>query len=231
MKIVILNLSGNVGKTTLSRHVFQPRMDKVKLISIESVNSDGQEDVILKGNRFTQLMQAISILDSAIVDVGASNSEDFLWAMEQQYGSHEDFDIFVLPVIGTAKQIADTIKTIDALTALGVEADRIKVVFNSVSPGDTLDDTFAAIYAHQDKHESFSIVDNAVIQMNELFPLLVKNELTITQALDDPTDYRKLIRETSDDNQKMALQERLGIKRLATGVNPKLQAVFDSVTA
>ena len=38
-------------------------------------------------------------LDAAIIDVGASNVEDFLKLMQQYDGSHEEFDYFVVPVV------------------------------------------------------------------------------------------------------------------------------------
>jgi hypothetical protein len=36
-----MNFSGNVGKTTLARDLFKPRLTDYKLISVEEANEDG----------------------------------------------------------------------------------------------------------------------------------------------------------------------------------------------
>ena len=36
MKIGVINFSGNVGKTTVSRHLLAPRMNNAKILAIES---------------------------------------------------------------------------------------------------------------------------------------------------------------------------------------------------
>ena len=43
-------------------------------------------------------------LDDAIIDVGASNVEEFIKSMQQYDGSHEEFDYFVVPVVKEKKQ-------------------------------------------------------------------------------------------------------------------------------
>lgn len=40
MKIAVINFSGNVGKTTVARHLLLPRIQGAELISVESVNAD-----------------------------------------------------------------------------------------------------------------------------------------------------------------------------------------------
>jgi hypothetical protein len=231
MKTVTLNFSGNTGKTTLSRWVLQPRIRDAQIISVESANSDGQEDIILKGKRFSQLMQAVSLMDSVIVDVGASNAEDFLWAMEQQLGSQEDFDFFFIPTVAASKQMADTVKTVEALAALGVDKHRIKVVLNHVSYDDILEDAFAPVYSHYRKQGNFTLVDRATIPSNELFPLLVRNKLTLEEVLADTTDFKAEILKEPDIGKKAAISDKMMVFRLARGIIPKLDAVFEALVA
>ena len=40
MKIAVINFSGNVGKTTIARHLLLPRIPGAELITVESVNAD-----------------------------------------------------------------------------------------------------------------------------------------------------------------------------------------------
>ena len=44
MKVVVINYSGNVGKSTVARHLLSPRMNKCQVFAVESINSDGTED-------------------------------------------------------------------------------------------------------------------------------------------------------------------------------------------
>lgn len=43
MKIVVAGISGNVGKSTLSAHMFVPRMKNAKLLIVESINQDTKD--------------------------------------------------------------------------------------------------------------------------------------------------------------------------------------------
>lgn len=113
MKVLVTNLSGNVGKSTLAHHLLSPRMNDAKFISVESINSDGTEDETIRGKQFGEVLEVLPIYDDLIVDVGASNIEDLLKMMRQYRGSHEDFDYFVIPTTKEAKQMRDTISTID----------------------------------------------------------------------------------------------------------------------
>ena len=40
MKIVVINFSGNVGKSTVAAHLLKPRMNNATLFSIETLNDD-----------------------------------------------------------------------------------------------------------------------------------------------------------------------------------------------
>ena len=37
MKIAVLNFSGNVGKSTIARHLLSPRMPKAGLVAVETI--------------------------------------------------------------------------------------------------------------------------------------------------------------------------------------------------
>ncbi len=39
MKIAVINFSGNVGKSTVARHLLMPRVEGADLISVESLNA------------------------------------------------------------------------------------------------------------------------------------------------------------------------------------------------
>ena len=77
MKIALINYSGNVGKTTMARDVFKRRLPGYEIVSVESVNNDGQESVIIRGDDGENLHIEIIYNDGLILDVGSSNLEAF----------------------------------------------------------------------------------------------------------------------------------------------------------
>lgn len=79
------------------------------MFAVETINSDGTEDETMKGKEFGDLLEALQLMDSAVVDLGASNIEVVMTIMRLYRKSLEDFDYYVVPVIPEPKQIRDTI--------------------------------------------------------------------------------------------------------------------------
>lgn len=106
MNIALMNFSGNVGKSTIARHLLSPRMNNARIYAVESINSDetDQSDA-LRGSQFGALIDALAVApeDDAVIDVGASNIEDFISRMRQYRNSHEDFDYIVVPSVARKK--------------------------------------------------------------------------------------------------------------------------------
>nr|UVN17958.1 hypothetical protein pPsy0479a_00126 [Pseudomonas syringae] len=82
-KVVVINYTGTVGKTTISANLLWPRMGGAPLYAIESINETAENlglDVEkLRGDAFRELFKRLMLEDQAIIDVGASNVEDFIW--------------------------------------------------------------------------------------------------------------------------------------------------------
>ncbi|MBZ8143267.1 StbB, partial [Rubrivivax gelatinosus] len=43
MKVAVISFSGNVGKTTIARHLLAPRIPGAQLIAVESINAEDGE--------------------------------------------------------------------------------------------------------------------------------------------------------------------------------------------
>jgi hypothetical protein len=236
MKIAVLNFSGNVGKTTVAAHLLKPRMADAPVYSIESVNvgadANGIDAERMKGKQFGELMDAVMMRDSAIVDVGASNVEDFLNRMAQYTGSHEEFDLFIVPVTKEQKVQADTINTITALAAMGIGQTRIRLVFNRVDTDDDVESEFASVIG-MDEIRGFCIADtDCVIYANELFERMKMAGKSLGDIVTDKTDYRELLRHTDRDDteQRIHLTNMVGMKRLSVSVQENLDKVFARLT-
>lgn len=233
MKVAVMNFSGNVGKTTVAGHLLKPRMGDAQIFSIESINSgadaDGLDVEKMKGKKFGELVDELMQRDSAIIDIGASNVEDFLKLMQQYDGSHEEFDFFVIPVVKEKKVQADTVNTIRALQKLGIEKKRIRMVFNKVEVDDSIPDEFAALFGLAESEKSFVVKPDAAIYSNEVFERLKAVGKSLGEITSDETDYRAKLKTASDDDEKELCVRMVALKRLAVTANKNLDDVFKAL--
>jgi hypothetical protein len=233
MKVAVINFSGNVGKTTIAVNLLKPRMLGAPVYSIESLNSDGGADGIeverMRGRKYGELQDQLLMLDSAIVDVGASNAEEFLKLMQQYAGSHEEFDFFVVPVVKDKKQMADTVNTIRVLAKIGIPRQKIRTVFNMVEVDDMVENDFAPLFGLAESEKSFTLAPRAVIHTNEIFGKLKEVGKSLGEMSADPTDYRAKLREVRDAADKEHCVKMVAIKRLAVTANKNLDDAFQAV--
>ena len=229
MKIAVINFSGNVGKSTVARHLLVPRLRTAQLIAIESINSDGSQDEAIRGKQFGQLQEALALMDDAVIDVGASNVEDFINLMTQYKGSHEDFDFFVVPTVSKAKQQRDTISTIEALADIGIPAKKIRLVFNMVEMDEQAEQVFSGLFEYHASAKRFTLKPDAVIHTNDIYGKLNSAQQSIGDVLADPTDFKVQIRTAQSEQEKLRFAQMLSVKRLAVGVTEELDAVFKAL--
>lgn len=232
MKIAVINFSGNVGKSTVAHHLLAPRLHEAPVIAVESINAhDGRDAEALRGKQFSELLETLALLDDVVVDIGASNVEDFMNQMRLYRNSHDEFDVFVVPTVPMAKQQRDTIATIEALSTVGIEPDRIRPVFNLVDIGEQPQSLFKGIFEYHAQGRTFSLRPTAVLHVNELYPKLRAADLSIRAILADSTDYKRAIQAATNPAEKVRLAQQLGIRRLAHGVSEELDAVFDTLVS
>lgn len=230
MKIATLNFSGNVGKSTVARHMLQPRLQGAALIAVETLNADEGAEATTRGKDFGRLQEELMLLDAAVVDIGASNVEDVMRLMQQYQGSHEEFDLYVVPVTPEAKQVRDTIATINALAAIGVKPERIRVVMNKVEAGEPVEDVFAPLFAFHEAERKFTLHREAVIYASELFQRLRAYDKSVDDLVADETDWRAKLREAANDDEKSEAVAMISMRRLAGSAKQNLDRVFALVT-
>jgi len=230
MKVAVINFSGNVGKSTISAHLLHPYMNNCPIFSIESLNTDtsadGMEVEKIRGKKFGELQEQLLVLDTAIIDVGASNVDDFLKMMSKYHGSHEDFDYFLIPVVKEKKQQADTINTIRSLAAMGIPATKIRIVFNKLDADDIIEEEFSALFGLHHLENNFTLIPNAIIFYNEVFEKVKIIGKSISTILSDTTNYRQKLREVEDLKEKEHCVKMIAIKRLAISAQHNLNDVF-----
>lgn len=228
MKVAVLNFSGNVGKSLVARHLIAPRINNPEVFSIETINSDGHGER-LKGRDYVNLQEYMMTIDNAVVDVGASNVEDFIKVMTEYHGSHQDFDYFVVPVTADVKQQQDTIGTLDALHALGVPGKKVRLVFNMLAVDDNPEKLFAGLYRYAAETKNVVIKSEAAILKLDVFQKLKGIDKSISEIVADQTDYRAMIQSAKDPEEKQGYTRMVLLQRGAITANNNLDAVFKAL--
>jgi hypothetical protein len=226
MKIAVINFSGNVGKTTVARHLLLPRIRGAELIAVESLNADEGQAQALRGRQFGELQEYLQTVDSVVVDIGASNVEDLLGLMHRYRGSHEDFDCFVVPTVPALKQQQDTIATLAELARLGVPPSRQKLVFNMVEDGVEVAQSFDILLDFIAEQPVAVANPACCLSSNEIYARIRGTGLDLATLARDETDYKALIVKAQGTADKLALAQKLATRRLASGVVPELDACF-----
>jgi hypothetical protein len=226
MKLAVVNFSGNVGKSTIARHLLAPRIPACQFVAVESINADDGKPMTIRGRQFAQLQEYLQTVSDLVVDVGASNVEDLLALMRRYSGSHMDFDGFVVPTVPARKQQQDTAATLAELARIGVPAQRVRLVFNQLdddSPIEAVFDTLLA-YCAASGHSQPNLA--ACLRYNEVYARVRGTDQSLLEWAADTTDYKAEIARATATSDKMALAQRLATQRLARGVIPELDACF-----
>jgi hypothetical protein len=226
MRVAVLNFSGNVGKSTIARHLLLPRLPGAKLIAVESFNDQGSAAQAVRGRQFGELQEYLQTVHSVVVDIGASNIEDLLTLMRRYRGSQEDIDCFVVPTVPAIKQQRDTIATLVELAQIGVPPSRLRLVFNMVEDDTDVPRAFEHLLAFL-VEQPLAQADLACrLGVNEVYGRIRHSGMALQDIVADGTDFKALIASASDTAEKLALAQRLATRRLALGVVPELDACF-----
>jgi len=169
--------------------------------------------------------------ESAIVDVGASNIEDFLAELVKYDDAQAEIDLYVLPVVSTGKAQRETIKTAQVLAAAGVAQDRIRILFNRVDV--SARDEFEAIFNYESLSGGYLANPQAQVLESELFDLLANRRITIEAVLSDQADYRQQLREADPDDRDNIerLTDLIALQSLAKPVRRQLDRAFEALFA
>jgi len=226
--IMVLNFSGNVGKSVISRHLLAPRLN-AQVVPVETINSDEHETDSIKGSQFSTLVENLmTIDDSIVIDVGASNVESLIEEMKKITCSHEDFDYFVIPTVSETKQQQDTIKTIIELNEIGIPAEKIRLIFNKVESPNDVPITFHGIFNYHKEQQNFELNPAAIISKSDIYGRIAGK--TIKELSDDETNYKELATDkTKPQEERLYWSSQLTNKRLAVGVNSELDGVFNTL--
>lgn len=227
-RFVVSNIASNVGKSEISRHLLAPRVQNAQLISVESLNTNGSGEE-MDASRFDEIMELVLLSDAAVVDVGSADFREFMIRMVQLHGSHETIDFFVLPVIAAHKQQIETVKTIKLLRAMGVERERIRIVFNMTEPGEEVARTFAVVFSEEG---NATLNPRCKIEQSPFFDLFKTAGMTVEQLANDGEDYWEKMKSPGLESELKKLYFSLWrLKGYFNGASANLNNTFEALIA
>lgn len=200
MKICVLNLSGNVGKSTLAVHLLAAYSPGARILSVESINASAANDMQgldveeLGASRFKEIFRELMQSENIVVDVGASNVAAFMTEIKRFKSAVGEFDLVLVPTVPAAKQQLDTIATIDWLHELGLDASKVRVVFNQYASDtqDPVEIVYAQVlgYAAADGKGKAVYEPHAVVDHNEAYELAKESGQVVRELAGSTTDWK-----------------------------------------
>lgn len=231
MKLMVLNSSGNVGKTTVTRELLYAHMNAgVQIFEIETVNASSSSfqglnvEKINDLTNFDEIYVKLITTDDCIFDVGASCLTAFLEKLASFAGVETMFDYFVIPTVATDKIMTDTARTILTLKeGFGVENDKIKVIFNNVKSIAEFD-----LLIRQSEKIGYEFDTSLAIPASPLFNELGVLKKTIDEIYNEDVNvYKDQIISAAPEDRLRLVKTDLA-NRQAVAIKPKLISVFES---
>lgn len=209
MKKVYVSLTGKAGKSSLVNALEFPRLPDATIIRLETINDSGnsgcKKELFLKGRELGRLETELARVEDAIIDVGASNVESFLLALNSQFESHLAFDYFIVPVLARASaqiEMGEAINTLQMLAKMEIEPERIKVIFNRLPKDSSVAEECKPLMMFHKKSPIFSLNLDAFVYETEAFSALGVLDKAYIDMLMDEKNYRQELNGIPQDREK-----------------------------
>lgn len=232
MKTLICNVSGNMGKTTLAKHLLAPKMHGARIVVLESTNAGAAElhsPIHIDIDDFASLVDVMTLEDNLIVDLGSSEAKELIRKLKEYESSIHDFDLIVVPTVSDPKALEDTISTILTLNSLGVQKGKIRVVFNKVPlhQASKVAILFEPLIRAVDEMATINL--GLVVYQYEIYNSLTGSKTTVADVTLDKTDWKAIARDStgrSEAERLDALQNNRN-QKAAPPAQRNLDAVFE----
>ena len=231
-KCAVINLSGNTGKTTLTKHLLTPQLG-ARRIQIEDTNTgDGEPDFELAAKKFQTLAAELNVSadeENFVIDIGASNAKAMIDHFSKLKSTRSSIDYWVVPVVSASKQKTDSINTVRALIEIEVEPKKIIVVMNNVEDIDSFEDDFRGIFAL--RKLGVVVADQAVLA-TDVFEMLKGDNRSVFDLANNPPDFKSLkqaARASSNASELDKVGRNMVMQDLAEAAADNLRSVFDSM--
>ncbi|MCD9492607.1 hypothetical protein GLP30_17210 [Photobacterium phosphoreum] len=217
MKIVVINSSGNVGKTTLSKLLFMPRIKNCHLLNV-AYNYNCKD--------FIKVISETLIYENCIIDVNSNGTSFFFDGLSKYTDFIDSIDYFFVPTVPSNKQQHDSITTILTLLDLGVQKTKIKILLNQFDCNHSINDQFFTILNHSiNKLLLLNEQSNQfIIESSESFVFFSHHEI-----INNNENYKVLLSNTNDPLKREILSHKYTMKIVANSINKELDNVFNKI--
>jgi MinD-like ATPase involved in chromosome partitioning or flagellar assembly len=232
--IIVMNFSGNVGKTTVTSNILSPRMPSAEIISVESLNegiTDSDENMRrITAKNARRIFEAVAVAEEVLVDVGSSNAELLVAELERFQGAQELFDLWVVPTVFERKQFKDTAQTVIHLNKqMGIPKERIRVVMNRAD-SKNVREQFASLFAFHKENPCFVLSEAAYLPECEVYEIAKANGLVVHDIATSTRDYRQEMKETTAMAEKEKLARMLSVAMLAKSQEAAHERIWKALT-
>jgi hypothetical protein len=235
MIFMTLQFAGVVGKSTIAEYVLKPRVSQAAFIAVESINSSAsdlsaEEIQKFRGEQIVKILDSIEFADgNAIVDIGSSNVEAFLKKLPDHPDIFESVHRYIVPVTPDKKVQKDALRTVDALSALGIERSKIILLPNHIK--ESVKDDFSAEFLKQVSSEKKArINDSMFIKHREIFEFLFEFGGTLEELRENRMAYKdkaRALKAADPDSTDADLFMSMGTHGgTASVVIPELDRIF-----
>ena len=236
-KYLIVNSSGNVGKSFFSRELFYQNFESENkaIVELETSNSSSIKFPsvnVLKyqGDDFSELFTQIFMFEDVVIDLGASNAERFGEAIVKSRGMLDLIDMFFVPMIVDDKMEDDFHKTLEFLLSLGVPVKKIKIILNKVKVN--AKEEFVDVKKITDKFGISLDYNIAINDYTDACKNLGKLRKLSGEMVADETDYRQLAAEAGmkGDTEKCTQNAKRHLTReTSISLNNQLEKVYNHI--
>lgn len=236
-KTIVLNNTGNVGKTFITREILAKFDPNAYIMEIETHNSSNKKFNIKNELKQFNSMNFQNILENfylyqdknLIVDVGSSDILKFIDGFKQLRLIDNIFDVFIVPTTAEPKQIDDTMKTIAMLLELNVTPTKIKVICNKTDTDDLkFKDQFELIIKGANLYK-YIANDNLRVRESDSIKIIEEQKLTIEQFLKNDKDYLKLMSESKDQKEIRKLSKILIATQALKLIQSDLKMTYNEI--
>lgn len=160
---------------------------------------DDLVDIEMAASKFKGLAAELNTADDDvhyIIDIGASNAKAMIEHFANLRTTRAAIDYWVIPVVPSKKQQADSLNTLQALGQIGVDYKKIVMVLNNIDDERNLTEEFSNIFKVRalDVH----VTEPAVLS-SEIFELLKDKVESVFAMVASQPDFKMLIKQARDN--------------------------------
>jgi|GEM_PF-3243725 len=237
--IMVLNNSGNVGKTWLVREILYPYLNADISYEIETKNDSNKGFSGIKVKSFDakdedEFVEIYNLMlddeQVKIFDVGSGDVKEFINQFKENEGVFEFIDMILIPTVPSDKELEDTVVTLEDLAGLDVDFKKVRVIFNKIEDlNKNLEAKFPQIFSKKVLNLGLIVDKKLVLKKDNFFNKLAKAKITTNELVADKTDYLALRKEANTNQEKLQFAEMDLLKRKSKSVKKILDTFFDNL--